>query len=88
MSELEKQHQECTNRFIELANQMKDDGVDPALVSGALMMASGIYATYISAGNEGALQATGIRKVVNLYQNTLERYQEFKKNEMMKKNIG
>ena len=88
MSELEKQHQECTNHFIDLANRMKDDGIDPAIISGALMMASGIYATYISAGNEGALQASGVKKVVNLYQNTLERYQELKKNELMKKNIG
>ena len=35
------------------------EGIDPALVNGALMTASGIYATYITAGNEGALEASG-----------------------------
>jgi hypothetical protein len=67
---------------------MKNEGVDPALVSGALMMASGIYATYIAAGPHGALEATGVRKVSDLYRNTLERFQQIKKNEQMKKHIG
>ena len=88
MNEQEKQHQDCTNEFIDLANRMKDKGVDPAIVSAALMMASSIYATYVSAGNEGALQPSGVTKVVSLYQNTLERYQEIKKNQLMKQKIG
>jgi len=88
VNEQEKQHQDCTNEFIDLANRMKDNGADPAIVSAALMMASGIYATYVSAGNEGALQASGVAKVVNLYQNTLERYQEIKKNQLMKQKIS
>ena len=88
MNEQEKQHQDCTNEFIDLANGMKDKGIDPAIVSAALMMASSIYATYVSAGNEGALQPSGVTKVVNLYQNTLERYQEIKKNQLMKQKIG
>ena len=88
MNEQEQQHQDCTNEFIDLANRMKDNGVDPAIVSAALMMASGIYATYVSAGNEGALQPSGVTKVVNLYQNTLERYQEIKKNQIMQQKIG
>jgi hypothetical protein len=80
----EQQHQECTNRFIELANQMKGEGIDPALVNGALMTASGIYATYITAGNEGALEASGVKRVTDLYRHTLERFQQIKKNELMK----
>lgn len=88
MKSQEEQHQACTNRFIDLANEMKNEGVDPALVSGALMMASGIYATYIAAGPHGALEATGVRKVSDLYRNTLERFQQIKKNEQMKKHIG
>ena len=62
MKSQEELHQACTNRFIDLANEMKNEGVDPALVSGALMMASGIYATYIAADPHGALEATGVRK--------------------------
>ena len=75
MSEQEKQHQYCTNRFIELANQLKDEKIDPALVSGALMTASAIYATY---GNDGTLQEGGVDKVTDLYRRTLEHYQNVK----------
>lgn len=78
MSEQEKQHQYCTNRFIELANQLKDEKIDPALVSGALMTASGIYATFVAVGNDGALQESGVEKVTDLYRRTLEHYQRIK----------
>ena len=84
MSEQEKQHQHCTNKFIELANQLKDENIDPALVSGALMTASCIYATYVAAGNEGALEPSGVDKVTDLYRRTLERYQQIKKDQLMK----
>ena len=43
------------------------------------MTASGIYATYVGAGNAGALEASGVEKVVNLYRNRLESIQESKK---------
>jgi hypothetical protein len=36
-------HNHCTHKFIELANEMKDEGYDTKLVSAALMSASGIY---------------------------------------------
>ncbi|MEJ2383976.1 MAG: DUF3144 domain-containing protein [Xanthomonadales bacterium] len=88
MNEQEKQHQYCTNRFIELANELKDEKVDPALVSGALMTASGIYATYVAAGNDGTLEASGVDKVVALYRRTLEHFQKIKKDELMKARIG
>ena len=78
MSEQEKQHQYCTNRFIELANQLKDEKIDPALVSGALMTASAIYATYVAVGNDGTLQESGVDKVTDLYRRTLEHYQNVK----------
>ena len=51
----QEKHRYCTNKFIELANELKDEEISPALVSGALMTASGIYATYVAAGNQGAL---------------------------------
>ena len=88
MNEQEKQHQYCTNRFIELANELKDEKIDPALVSGALMTASGIYATYVAAGNNGTLEASGVEKVVGLFRRTLEHFQKVKKDELMKARIG
>ena len=76
MSDYEEQHRYCTNKFIELANQLKDEKVDPALVSGALMTASGVYATYVAAGNQGVLQPSGVDKVVAMYRRTLEHHQK------------
>lgn len=78
MDEQEK-HRYCTNKFIELANQLKDEGIERPLVSGSLMTASGIYATYVAAGNQGALEPSGVDKVVALYRRTLEHHQEVQK---------
>jgi len=83
----QEKHQYCTNQFIELANRLKDEKIDPTLVSGALMTASGIYATYVTAGNEGALEPSGVQKVVDLYRRTLEHYQTIKKNQLLKQKL-
>jgi hypothetical protein len=79
----QEKHQYCTNKFIELANQLKKEEIDPALVSGALMTASGIFATYLATGNSGALESGGVDKVVAVYRRTLEHYQKIKKNKLM-----
>ena len=71
-------HKYCTNKFIELANQLKDEGQDATMVSGSLMTASGIYATYVAAGNNGALNPPGVDKVVAMYRRTLEHHQRVK----------
>ncbi len=78
MSDVE-QHKYCTNKFIELANQMKEENIDVQLISGALMTASGVYATYTAAGNDGALEPSGVDKVVDLYRRTLEHHQAVKR---------
>jgi hypothetical protein len=72
-------HQYCTNKFIKLANELRKEGIDPNLVSGALMTSSGVYATYVAAGNDGALESSGVDKVVDVYRRTLEHHQEVKK---------
>jgi len=74
-----EQHKQATNQFIDLANELKNKDMDPALVSGALMTASAIYATYVAAGNQGALEPSGADKVVELYRRTLEHFQEVKR---------
>ena len=74
-----EQHKLATNKFIDLANELKNDGIDPAMVSGALMTASSIYATYVAAGNNGALEESGIDKVVDLYRRTLVHFQTVKR---------
>lgn len=80
----QEKHRYCTNKFIELANQLKDEQVEPPLVSGALMTASAVYATYLAAGNQGALEPSGVDKVVAVYRRTLEHHQEVKKAQLRK----
>jgi hypothetical protein len=82
----QEKHRYCTNKFIELANQLKDEDMDPKLVSGSLMTASGVYATYVAAGNRGALEPSGVDKVVAVYRRTLEHHQEMKKAQLQKQN--
>jgi hypothetical protein len=74
-----EQHQACMQRFINLANEMKNEGMPTEVVSWALMTASGVYATYSVAGNEGGLTQTGIDKVADAYRQNLSNIQALKK---------
>jgi hypothetical protein len=80
-----ERHRYCTNKFIELANELKNEKIDASLVSGALMTASGIFATFVAAGNDGALQASGVDKVVEMYRRTLEHHQDTKRAQLKTK---
>lgn len=75
----QEKHMYCTNKFIELANELKKEDIDNSMVSGSLMTASCIYSTYVAAGNNGALESSGIDKVVQIYRRTLEHHQAAKK---------
>lgn len=75
-------HQHCTEKFVSLANELKGEGFDRHVISAALMAASGIYATYVGAGNSGALEPSGVDKVADLYKRNLEHIQERKKQEI------
>lgn len=72
-------HKECVNQFIELANSMKDKDIDINIVSGSLMTASGLYASYVAGGNDGGLTESGVDKVAAVYKRELERIQQIKK---------
>jgi len=76
-------HNHCTLKFIDLANELKGDGFDIKLISAALMSASGIYATYSVVGNDGALNPSGVDKVIETYKRNLEHVQERKKAELL-----
>ncbi len=78
MNDAEK-HWHCTNKFVDLANELQKEDFTEPLISAAMMAASGIYATYIAAGNTGGLEPTGVNKVVAAYRNTLEQVQASKK---------
>jgi len=63
-------HNRATSAFIELANKLaKEEGQDVKVVSAALMAASGIYATFITAGNKGFLAPSGVDKIAEMYKN-------------------
>ena len=79
MAENREIHTECVNRFIELANSMKDEGMAINLISGSLMTASGLYASYVVGGNDGGLSESGIEKVTAVYKRELERIEQLKK---------
>ena len=70
--------EECLDRFIECANTLKDDGIDPKLVSHAMMCASTVYITYALAGNDGYLADKDQDRVVGVYKNDLQRIQTIK----------
>ena len=80
-AEQAENHRKCIDRFIELSNTMKDEGLDPGVVSHALMSASGVYATYAIAGNAGGLNEAGVEKLTEIYKSSLENVQRNKKKE-------
>ncbi len=81
MSDAE-QHHYCTNKFIELANEFKTEKIDIRVISGALMTASAVYATYVASGNNGTLEPSGVDKVMAIYRRTLEHHQDTKRKKL------
>ena len=71
--------QECLDKFVEYANTLKDEGIEPKLVSHAMMCASTVYVTYALAGNDGYLADADQDKVVGVYKMELQRIQAIKK---------
>lgn len=69
---------ECVNRFIDLANEMKNEGRSLQLISSGLMTACGLYATYVVTGNDGALGDSGVEKMAALFKEELAQVQRAK----------
>ena len=74
-------HKQCMQRFIDLANTMKNEGVPTRVISAALMTASGVYTTYTVAGNTGGLNDSGVEKVTEAYRQNLLNIQQAKRQE-------
>lgn len=66
-------------KFIDLANQLKDEGHRIDWINSALQMASATYTTYLTAGNQGYLNEGGIEKLTQVYRKNLELVQQMKK---------
>ncbi len=91
MSEKQKQidaHNQAMAEFIQMANGMVNDkGFDMKLVSAAMMAASGVYATFTAAGNDGFLSSGGVERVADMYKKNLAYIQERKKEELEAKGL-
>jgi hypothetical protein len=59
--------QDAIQAFIDLANEMKNEGASVELISTALMRACAVYSTYAVAGNQGALHQSGVEKLEKLF---------------------
>ncbi len=75
-------HHQLMNKFVDLANTLKDEGNDINLISAAMMASSALYATYSTSGNEGYLHDSGIEKVGDIYKKHLAYVQQAKKAEL------
>ncbi|RLQ20729.1 DUF3144 domain-containing protein [Seongchinamella sediminis] len=74
-------HTECLNRFIDLANTMKNEGVGTHVISAAMMSASAVYANFVAVGNTGGLTESGVDKIVEAYRHQMKQVQAAKKAE-------
>jgi hypothetical protein len=72
-------HKASVQRFIDLANAMKNEGTDAKIVSAALMTASALYTSFLAGGNDGGLTDSGVDKVSAAYKRELDRIQKIKK---------
>lgn len=70
--------QEAIGAFINVANEMKNEGASIQFVSTALMRACAVYSTYVVAGNDGALRESGIEKLKELFALELDTIQRAK----------
>lgn len=81
-------HNQATEQFIALANQMVNEkGYEPKLVSAALMAASGVYATFVTAGNDGFVSPNGVNTIAEMYKNNLAYIQKRKQEELEAKGM-
>ena len=70
--------QDAIQAFIDLANEMKNEGASIELISTALMRACAVYSTYAVAGNQGALHQSGVEKLEKLFGQQLAVVQQAK----------
>ena len=78
MSDNDQIHQDAMNRFIDLANEMAEEGIQRNLVGAALLNAAGLYSSYVVGGNTGGLNESGIDKLTAMFRRELERVESAK----------
>ena len=76
------QQMEVTNRFITLANELKDNGVPIHVISWSMLTAGAVYSTFSVAGNTGGLNPSGVDKVVDSFRDCMNQVQDARKAEL------
>ena len=76
------QQMEATNRFITLANELKDSGVPVHVISWSMLTAAAVYSTFSVAGNTGGLNPSGVDKVVDSFRDCMNQVQDARKAEL------
>ena len=76
------QQMEATNRFITLANEMKDSGVPIHVISWSMLTAGAVYSTFSVAGNTGGLNPSGVDKVGDSFRDCMNQGQDARKAEL------
>ena len=76
------QQMEATNRFITLANELKDNGVPIHVISWSMLTAGAVYSTFSVAGNTGVLNPSGVDKVVDSFRDCMNQVQDARKAEL------
>ena len=79
--------QPYVNQFIDLANNMKRQGVPLPVVSSSLMTACATFSTFVVAGNEGALRESGVEKLRDIFATELSAIQKLKIEQARKKGV-
>ncbi len=82
MSDQDQQMQ-ATNKFIELANEMKEQGMPIHVVSWSMLTAAAVYSTFSVAGNTGGLNPSGVDKVVISFRDCMKQVQEARKRDLV-----
>ncbi len=75
----EEQHDVVMHRFLDLANEIVDEGVPVNVVASALMVGNCVYSIYALAGNEGVLNENGMDQLVDAFRRQLEQIQQAKR---------
>jgi hypothetical protein len=76
------QQMEVTNRFISLANELKDSGIPIHAISWSMLTAGAVYSTFSVAGNTGGLNPSGVDKVVDSFRDCMNQVQDARKAEL------
>ena len=76
------QQMEAANRFITLANELKDNGVPIHVISWSMLTAGAVYSTFSVAGNTGGLNPSGVDKVVDSFRDCMNQVQDARKAEL------